>query len=171
MMTRTILRDAAWFGQGSTEGLSMLFGFALSPPMRVQGISALTAVIGLTGWVSFVVIVSALAFFMAQGMMRCLRQKSNLGLVVSTAVMLTFAVQTVEYVLFNLGFQMASPIALPLIVSCNATLIINMTLVGFMLSVFRSGDAVMDKHYSVDARKWVSWEDGRLIIDFKPTSG
>jgi len=171
MMTRTIIRDAAWFGQGGTEGLSMLFPFTESPPMQISHHSVLTALIGLTGWVSLVIIVGVLLFFIVRGVLRCFRQKSNLGLLVSSAVMLTFTVQVVEYVLFNLGFQMVSPMSLPLVVSSNTALIVNMVLVGFMLSVFRTGDAVVDTPYEAHVGRFISWDDGRLIIDFKSRTG
>jgi len=168
LMTRGILRDAVWFGRGESEWLSIMLWQSSSPPMPVESISVLTVLIGLMGWVAFVIVVGVVVFFIAKGMTRCLRQKSNLGLLVSSAVLVTFAAQAVEYVTFNLGFQMASPISLPLIVSGNAPLVVNMVLIGFMLSVFRTGDAVVDRHYDTRTGKLICWEDGKLIIQFRP---
>jgi len=171
LTTRAILRDAAWFGQGGTDALAMLFPFSQSPPVQVQYTSVLTALIGLMGWISFVIIFSILMFFIVKGILRCLKQKSSLGFLVSSAIMLTFSVQAFEYIMFNLGFQIASPMSLPLIVSSNAALVINMVLIGFMLSVFRTGDAIMDKHHDTKTGKLVNWDDGRLIINFKHKTG
>ena len=173
LVTRAILRDAVWFGQGATDGLSMWFSQPLSFQMGIPYRSALTVLIGLTGWVSFAVIVSALLFFIIKGMLRCFRQKSSLGLLVASAVMLTFSVQAIGYVVYNLGFQIVRPVSLPLVVSGNAALIVNMVLVGFMLSVFRTGDAVVDKavRYNAKDGKIFAWENGKLIIDFKTITG
>jgi len=167
LLTRDVLSEAAWFGQGNTDALGRLLPFYPTSPIRVDATMALTVLVGLMGWVAFVVIVGALAFFIAKGTMRCLGQKSKLGLLVSSAVMLTFAVQVVEYVTFNIGIQIVSPISLPLIISSNAAFIINMALVGFMLSVFRTGDAVQDRHYEFSRGRFVRWNDGKLIFDFK----
>ena len=167
ILSRDVLSEAAWFGQGTTDALGRLLPFYPTSPIRVDAAMALTVLIGLMGWVVFVVIVGALAFFIAKGTIRCVGQKSSLGLLVSSAVMLTFAVQTVEYVTFNLGFHIASPISLPLIISSNAAFIVNMAMVGFMLSVFRTGDAVQDRHYEYSRSRFVRWDNGRLIFDFK----
>jgi len=169
MVTRGVLREAAWFGRGNSEWwLNLLY----YPPVGVSYRSALSALIGLTGWVSFVVIVIALLFFIIKGAKRCFRQKSNLGLLVSSAVMLTFAVQAIEYVIYNMGFQVVRPVALPLVVSDNVAFIVNAVLIGFMLSVFRTGDAVVDRvaTHDVKAGRIISWDDGKLIINFKPLS-
>jgi len=172
-VTRAVLRDAAWFGQGGTEGLSMWYHMPLTLPLSVDSASALTTLIGLTGWISFVVIVGVLLFFIIKCMLRCLRQKSSLGMMVSFAILLTIAVQAFEYVLFNLGFQMASPISLPLVVSSNAAFVVNMVLVGFMLSVFRTGGAVVEKTvpHSADGNRLFAWDSGKLTIDFKAITG
>jgi len=164
MMIRGLLSEAVFFGQGGTEWFYVFFYPSLSRPLNVSNHSVLAALIVLTGWASFVVIVSALLFFLVKGASRCFRQKSSLGLLVSSAIMLTLALQTLDYVVFNLGFQISSPISLPLVVSGNTALVVNMVLIGFMLSVFRTGDAVMDKYHDTKTGKLVSWEDGKLVI-------
>jgi len=176
LITREIIRDAAWFGQSANENLILMFPL---PPMlhhynwRIPYYSALTVLIGYIGWIAFVVITGVIIFFIAKGILRCYRQKSSLGLLVSSTIMITFAVQAFEYIVYNLGFQMATPISLPLLFSGNAVLVANMVLVGFMLSVFRIGDVVIDEpaDKGKKAGKLLNWGDGRLIINFKPRSG
>ena len=87
--------------------------------------------------------------------------------------MLNFAVQTFDYVMFNLGFQMASPISLPLVITSNVAFVINMVLIGFMLSVFRTGDVVVDKAAPYDAKgcRLIAWDSGKLTINFKSIIG
>lgn len=97
------------------------------------------------GWISLVVIVLLSAAFMICGFRLCFRQKNMLGLLVSTSVMLVFSFQTVLYILSNLGFRIIQDsFSLPLIsYSCTAT-VINMALIGVMLSAFKSNSIVKD---------------------------
>ena len=100
--------------------------------------------------------------------MRCMKQKSGLGFFVSIAIALTLLVQIFMYVSFNMGIFITQ-ISLPLISPGNSPLLINMALIGFMLSVFRTGDVVIDKNITSakNPNGVVSWHDGKLIIDFK----
>ena len=97
------------------------------------------------GWVSFVVIMGLLLFFIVKGFVLCSRQKSRLALFVSVTVMMTFTIQVIGYVTANLGLQLLLPISLPLISYGNIAAMINLTLIGIMLSMFRTGDIIKDK--------------------------
>lgn len=77
------------------------------------------------------------AFFIIIGFVKCLKQKSLLGTLVSTSVMMTFTLQVIGYVICNLGFQLLSPISFPLISSGSTAMIINLMLIGIMLSVLK----------------------------------
>jgi len=101
----------------------------------------LTSIASRYGWLPFIAIVCALAAFIAIGFIRCFKQKSGLGFLVSFAVIATFSIQVVTFVAFNLGFTLVM-MTLPLISPGNSALLANLVLVGFMLSVFRTGDAV-----------------------------
>jgi cell division protein FtsW (lipid II flippase) len=59
--------------------------------------------------------------------------------------MTTFAMQVAGYVSFNLGIQaLLVPFSLPLISHGRTATMTNLVLIGFMLSVFRTGGAVTD---------------------------
>ncbi|MCL2285257.1 MAG: FtsW/RodA/SpoVE family cell cycle protein [Firmicutes bacterium] len=103
----------------------------------------LTVVIYRYGWLAFMVIMAAILGFIAAGFMRCFKQRSGLGFLVSFAVMATFTFQVATYVLINLGIGI-SPISLPLISPGNVATVVNMGLIGFMLSVFRTGELETD---------------------------
>jgi len=157
---RRILSGAAMFGEGVIDN-SWLPG-AFSDFM-------LTSLISLWGWIPFAVIISVVVMFIVSGFIQCFRQRSGLGFLVSFAVMLTFAVQTVMYVAYNLGFLFAH-ISLPLISPGNAAMVVNLGLLGFMLSVFRSGHVAADDvaiANSKDDEKFISWENGKLIVTVK----
>lgn len=77
--------------------------------------------------------------------------------------------QVISYIAYNLGFLFAAPISFPLISYGNTAMIINLVLIGFMLSVFRTGDVVVDgKNPAITKlNKFISWNDGKLTINFK----
>ncbi len=125
----------------------------------------LTYLIFNTGWISFIVIMGLLLFFIIKGFLLCFRQKSSLALFVSVSTMMTFTMQVMGYVIVNLGFPVIAPISLPLISYGNIATTINLTLIGIMLSVFRTGDIIKDKNISqVWKRNIVTYRDGKLII-------
>lgn len=76
--------------------------------------------------------------------MLCTNQKSVLGRLVSTSALITFTIQVILYVASNLGFQLLSPLTLPLVSYGGTATIINMMLIGIMLSAFKSGSLVRD---------------------------
>jgi len=120
------------------------------------------------GWLAFAVVMSAVLIFMGKVVVRCMKQKSGLGFYVSIAVALTLLVQIFMYVVFNMGFTFTH-ISLPLISPGNSAMLINMALIGFMLSVFRTGDSVIDKRFltSTEQDDFLSWDSGKLTINFK----
>lgn len=128
----------------------------------------LTYIIYKMGWLAFGVIMALLVLFIAKGFQLCLKQKSGLGLLVSLSVLITLSFQVVSFVLYNLGFVFAAPLSLPLLSHSNIALMINLGLVGLMLSVFRSGDVAKDrdKYISRTLDKFIFWKDKKLIIDF-----
>ena len=67
------------------------------------------------------------------------------------------------------GFLYISNIAisLPLISYGNIATIINLSLIGLMLSVFRTGDAAKDKHSEIIRKdSFITWDEGKLTIYF-----
>lgn len=95
------------------------------------------------GWLVFMVIMGLLLLFISKVVLRCFMQKSSLGFFVSIAVALTIFVQFFMYFIYNIGFTITH-ISLPFISPNNSAMLINMGLVGFMLSVFRTGDVIVD---------------------------
>ncbi|MDR1157578.1 MAG: FtsW/RodA/SpoVE family cell cycle protein [Oscillospiraceae bacterium] len=167
MMTQELLRGAKWFGQGRISEAYM--AGLMEPSAAFYTDSLLTALISLVGWIAFAIVVGVILFFVLKGFAHCFKQKSSLGFFVSLSIMLTFSVQVISYALFNLGIQFVSPISLPLISYSNTATVINLVLIGFMLSVFRTGDIVTDgESRTLSARnKYITWEGGKLTIHFK----
>ncbi|GAU78080.1 permease prefix domain 1-containing protein [Fusibacter sp. 3D3] len=133
----------------------------------VSGAFLLTYLIYNYGWITFIGIMSILAFFIFKGFKKSIRQKSILGLMVSLSIMTTYTIQVLGSVLWSFGFQLISPMTFPFIAYGNIAMVINLTLVGIMLSVFRTGDVVKDKNSSLAKReRFITLQEGKLIIDF-----
>jgi len=103
----------------------------------------LTYLIHRLGWLSFIVVMGIIFLFIIRSFKLCYKQKSILGRLVSTAVVLTFTMEVLFYTISNLGLSITN-YALPFISYSGMATIINMTLIGIMLSVFKSGDVVKD---------------------------
>jgi cell division protein FtsW (lipid II flippase) len=128
----------------------------------------LTWLIHNVGWIAFIAVMAVFAAFLFCGFRLCFKQKSMLGRLVSLAVMLTLALQTVFYVATNLGFNLIFSMSLPLVSYGNPATIVNMALIGAMLSAFRTGSLVKDGipgHRATSSRLF--WKNGELTISFK----
>lgn len=163
-VTRALLNGSKLFGRGDMPAAYAMLVF---PEPNINTDYLLTYLIFNIGWIAFILIMSVLLIFIVKGFVLCYRQKSGLGLFVSMSVMLTFTMQVMGYVLANLGFQFSAPISLPLISYGNVATIINLTLIGLMLSVFRTGHIVKDKSSNLPRRhNFITWGDGKLIISY-----
>lgn len=168
-ITRQLLSGAKFAGQGALPGS---FG-GMSASQFLPGINndfLLLYTIHRFGWLSFIIVAVLLAAFILRAFIVCAKQKSVLAFLVSTAVTMTFALQTLFYFAANLGFQLFAPLSLPLISQSSSYLLINMCLIGILLSVFRTGYFIRDRGaFPVrDPRKnpFLKFENGKLIIDF-----
>ncbi len=157
-ITRDIIKGAKFFGQGE---LSSNIGNVL-PEINTN--SLLTYLIYEYGWISFIVIMTVIFSLIIHSFILCSRQKSVLGRLVSTSVLITFTTQVALYVSYNLGFQLFSPLTLPLVSYGGTAAIINMILIGIMLSVFKSGDLVRDHLTKQKKDKLFEVVDGKIII-------
>jgi cell division protein FtsW (lipid II flippase) len=121
-----------------------------------------------TGWISLIIVMGLLLYFIIRGFLCCFRQKSGLGLLVSVSIMMTFTMQVIVYVMANLGFQLIASLSLPLVsYTTDESILINLVLIGIMLSVFRTGDIVREKNTNKHRKQnFIECNDGKLIISF-----
>ncbi|MDD2447367.1 MAG: FtsW/RodA/SpoVE family cell cycle protein [Tissierellia bacterium] len=159
-MTKEIISNAKFIG----EGLGTSSGYMV-PDTYTD--SLLTYLIHRFGWISLILIVSVLALLMIKSFKLCLKQNSILGSLVSISVVLTISAQIIIYIAYNLGFQLMAPLTLPFISYGGTGLIINMFLIGIMLSVFKWGNLVNDNVLVSSTKKFFTINDGKIIIDLK----
>lgn len=166
-ITRGIMKGARLIGQGTLpENLQGLTVEQVLPLINSDFL--LTYITHRFGWIAFLIVVALLALFIIRAFVLCAKQKSVLALLVSTAVTLTIAYQALGFVAGNCGFYLFSPLSLPLISQSSNFLLVNMCLVGILLSVYRTGTIVHDKKFpeEPEAKPFLTIEDGRIIIDF-----
>jgi cell division protein FtsW (lipid II flippase) len=159
-ITREIIKGAKLFGTGEV----LLNPSLVLPELHTN--SLLTYLIHEFGWISFIVIITVILALIVRSFMLCSKQKSILGRLVSTSVLITLTIQVVLYVSYNLGFQLFSPLTLPFISFGGTATIMNMILIGILLSVLKSGDLVRD-NIRMGERKNNLFKivDGKIIID------
>lgn len=163
-VVRTVISGAKLFGQGDLRE----YGYAaeeLLPSMHSDYV--LTYLIHKFGWIAFIIIMSIIAIFSVKLFMLCRKQKSVLAKLVSSSVFITYAMQVIIYVNYNLGFQLFSPLTLPFVSYGGTSAIINMFLIGIMLSVFNLGDLTRDNSIAAEMKynKFLEFTDGKIIIN------
>lgn len=162
ILTREIIGNAKFFGQSAYS--TML--------PNIQTDFLLTYLIYKYGWLAFIVVITVISALIVRSFMLSSRQKSMLGKLVATSVLITFTMQVILYVAFNLGFQPIAPLTLPLVSYGGTATIINMLLIGIMLSVFKTGNLISDKalHSRTSKNKFFDIVDGKIIIDLNTKS-
>ena len=163
VMIRELLHNARFVGKGV---IPEVYGHSAFPLPSIHSDYLLTYLIINWGWLVFCVLFVVLAVFLISGFWLTFRQKSLLGFLVSLAVMLTLTFETCNYIAWNLGLMLVSPITLPLISYGNAALCIHLLLIGIMLSVFRSDFSVSDTGLCYHKGNFIKWKDRCLTIDF-----
>ncbi len=90
------------------------------------------------GWLAFVALIALVLLFIVKSTKISLSQKGVLGSLVSMSVIASFSFQTIFYLINNFGLIYVDPIGFPLISNGKTSLIINMFLIGIMLSVYKA---------------------------------
>lgn len=145
---RELLKNAHFIGHGNpVEFLDT--PMASTSTLSYDWDSFLTLFIYDFGWIILLVVLAALVLFGVLAFRQVRKQTSVLGKLVSLAIVLTLLGQCVFYLLESLGFGFISSLSLPLISPGNAALLMDSILIGFLLSIFRNGEAISDKKSSV----------------------
>ena len=159
-VTRLIIKNAKLIGYNS-------YGIDtgnLLPNINTDFI--MTHLIDRLGWISFILLVMVFLIFIIRALKLVHNQKNVLGNLVSISVIATFIMQVIIYVLNNLGFPLIAPLTLPLISYSRTGTILNLFLIGIMLSVFRNSSIYTSKETSnIKGKKTFNFIDGKIIID------
>lgn len=136
---RGIVSESVFLGQGGIpDWIPNLSEF----PMHTDYM--LTYLVHRFGYIALFVLIVFLAIFSIVGVRKALGEKSVLGSMVALSIILTFVLQSVFYVIANLGYGLFGALSLPFLSYGTAPLFLNAALIGFMLSVFRTGEVFCD---------------------------
>ncbi|MGM9538459.1 MAG: permease prefix domain 1-containing protein [Candidatus Onthomonas sp.] len=133
---RHVLDAAQWLGAGS--GAVDWF-----EPDFVREYYLLTWVAWRWGKAAALGIVLLLAAFLVWGFHACFRQRTVLGQMASAAILLAFSFQTLHTGLNCLGVPLGR-FYLPLLTESNALTVLELALIGLLLSLFRQRDLLRD---------------------------
>ena len=142
---RELLKNAHFIGHGNPVDF-LESSMASTSTLSFDWDNFLTLFIYDFGWIVFLAVVAALAIFAALAFRRVRKLTNALSRVVALAILFTLLVQIVFYLLEALGFGLISGLSLPLISPGNAALMVDAVLVGFLLSVFRNGEAMQTEN-------------------------
>lgn len=116
-----------------------------------------------TGWLPFLLLCAALLGLLIAAVLGCLRQKNQLGKLISLPIVLTLGIQILLSIPGNLGYTFLY-IACPFIDGSFHT-VLDMALIGVLLSVFRQEAMPPTLSRTISpTRKLIRWENGDLII-------
>jgi len=161
LQVRALLQGARFLGPGSAGDTVIL-------PELFHPDFLLTWLIHRFGWIMLVLFLVLFSAFFVLAFRACLRQTTAAGRLIALSVVLTLLCETVLYCTYNLGFLLVHGISLPLVSYGNTALVLNLALIGVMLSVFRTGslaEPVSSSPRSPSHR--IRLQDGELIISLK----
>lgn len=166
---REFRANAVFFGKG---GYPAILRDTPLPEITkyLPNISTDYSLIYLTHQFGFVVlfgIITLLLVFSIIGISKALKEKSMLGSLIALTIIITFIVQSVFFIMDNLGYGFVASISLPFVSYGTSSLFINSALVGLMLSVFRTGAIFTDYSNTKNNTSRCSYEDGKLIITLR----
>lgn len=141
VMVRKALTSSRWLGTGSWDGP---YPYERMVPEWNRDF-LLTTVIHKLGCLPFLLLTVAAAGFLAWLLLRGLRQQSQPGRLIALSVVLSLGLQAAASVMQNLGYVLFSA-SMPLIVG-NLISVVDMTLIGLVLSVFRGAFAGGDENF------------------------
>lgn len=162
MTIRETLANASFAGKGEVP--DAFAALVAHQPLNIPSDWMLFYLIHRYGWVSFILIAALFGLFFGKAARACARLKSVAGIYVCTAVLLVLAFQFVLYCTANLGFNLLSPLSLPLFSGGSATAV-NLGLVGLMLSAFRNDCSDKSSVCTRERESRFCLKDGKLIIN------
>lgn len=125
-----------------------------------------TYIIAKMGYLPGMLLAAAMFGLIARMFITVFRQKNACGFLVALAACLAITGQIVFYLLSNLGVIAPLAMTLPFISYGALGFVVNMALLGLLLSVYRRSDLVIDRlPANYGGGRFITYADGKLIID------
>lgn len=114
------------------------------------------------GWLVSLLLLAAITALLVWLLVRCMRQRQQLGRLISLAVVLSLGLEALFSTALNLGFVLFYA-HLPLVMG-NLHTVVDMALIGLALSVFRGGSVLRDEPPGEQRRFILPWRIEISII-------
>ncbi len=137
-VTRELIKNSLWIGKASP--IDMVY----SKELLIDSELMLTYLISQFGLIILFVVILLVGMFILISIKKALSEKSVQGSIVALTTSILFSVQVIFYIMANLGYGLILDVTMPFVSYSGTSLFINAMFVGFMLSVFRTGDVVRD---------------------------
>ena len=136
---RHSLEISRWWGQGNWDGA---YPYEMAMPF-CESDNLLTTMIYRLGWLPFLLLILIFAALVGCLLVRCLRQRSQLGQFLVVTVVVMLSVPALFSIAWNLGFTWNGGF-FPLLMG-NVTTVLYMGLIGLALSAFRGDNILRDQ--------------------------
>lgn len=165
MMAKNVLSGSQWLGEGQ---LNSEYG-----PLPIEALLPncdtdllLTTLIYKLGWIPFVLLVTVFVVLLCWLMVCGIRQRSQFGKMVTLSVLIPFCLRTIAGIALSMGHILTS-VSFPFFIG-NLQMILDMGMVGLVLSVFRQ-DAIVQSIDGVRRKKLCiqSIRPGELLVSYK----
>ena len=134
MMVKNVLSGSQWLGEGQLNSeFATIPVEALLPNCETDFL--LTTLIYKLGWMPFLLLVTAFVVLLCWLTVRSIRQRSQFGKMVALSILIPFCLRTIMGITLSLGHILTS-VSFPFFVG-NLQMILDMGMVGLVLSVFR----------------------------------
>lgn len=140
-MVRTVLSGARWFGEGRLDGEFGSLPFEKLLPNCDTDL-LLTTLIYKLGWGPFILLIAVFAGLLCWLAVRYIRQRNQFGKMVALSILIPFYLRTIAGIALSLGYIWTS-ISFPFFIG-NLQMVLDMGMVGLVLSVFRQDRIVQN---------------------------
>ncbi|WP_027400576.1 permease prefix domain 1-containing protein [Anaerovorax odorimutans] len=142
MMVRDLLADSQFIGQGSLASLKE-YNIENYLPSWYYDYSLLYFTYKF-GWIVSLGVITVTAFLIIRIFNAVKKQRSELGFILSLSICLAISIQSIMFLLSNLGVWAYGLCPLPLLSPGKISFLINMALLGFLLSAYRYNNVMKD---------------------------
>ena len=139
-----IAENAKFVGASNYTAHSMDQNAMLRYLHNAQWDYLITLILYKYGWLSVIALLLVIGNFLLDGFRRAFRLSSTLGKLLACGIMSAFTMQTLSYVVSNLGIFICAPLPLPFIAHGNTCLVINLAMAGMLLSLLRTDGLYTD---------------------------
>ena len=165
MMAKNVLSGSQWLGEGQLSSEFGSFPYERLLPNCDTDL-LLTTLIYKLGRIPFILLVTVFVVLLCWLTVRCIRQRSQFGKMVALSILIPFCLRTIAGIALSLGYIWTS-VSFPFFIG-NFQMILDMGMVGLVLSVFRQDGIAQNTEGVLRKRLHFKLVDAEgLLISYK----